>query len=978
MTRIYQLIQQLETLTETIDAAQQRAGQMDAQFQPGSISVLKSKTDPTHPADGQLVGESDVTEGRVDSPVSNAIIHRLVNQRPALLARFGPEVVMAAVDEVAEWVGDVDEIGSSDVSGWVADVERYLRTSAGEGIAEANPNQQISRYNPDGNTYKGSANKMPVLDPRDPVHNADRFGPEHDEPYDQDDYDKAELKSILAKQMESLSKVQRIVIKARFYDDMTFDQIANRLDITKERVRQIEAAGLRKLLHSNRSNVLRAFAEQGVAESDLNEFAPAGSGDGGDDGFSEEILKKLAAQWWNGDEDPKAEKTLLAAGWEIGQDEGYDNGGVFVVQAGDEHGKSYISWPAEELEQAVAEGYAGIDDTDTVGFSVNSEAAYTAVMKRFGDVIDHDETSGIMYAPARVWPEIEMTAFDADGEGATRDDGMTEGLRDPKDNPCWKGYKPVGTKKKADTITLMPLNLDEVKADPTGSWVVYGGSKVMKFKTHGGAKAYAQKNGGKVASSEFYADKIQGVKEAETDYSKRRQRERDVDAGRPVAKPRQPRMTDYQKRRAQDKKDMELGEEKTRLDPKCWSGKKIGNPKTKVKGGEHDAKSVSKFKGGEYNKVAEALSPQQKQAHQANLDAAQREMDRREAEGEDMTGAKIDQKTYKIIKPKQSGVSEGSDLPSKVVEMIKKIARSSATPEHKKAAIDALVAKYGKKGVAEADRVDVPKPKGPNESDPWRQGWVAWFERNSNNPYEKGTAEHSKWKDGFDDAGLQPDYYNENSANTNTPQGQLPEAADRNQMDTPEFRQALANLKKKAAQGPSKVAWDPNTSRYRVVPVNDNTMKESVTKEDIITKLKSTLGDYLSDVAQAVRKDSDLKDPGSTKAAPVGAVKTIMTDDGHEIRIHGNEDDGFRITIKNKDASAKFASLSEAEMAANLYCAKRRQTPAAQAADYVSEENKDACYHKVKSRYKVWPSAYASGALVQCRKKGAKNWGNKS
>jgi hypothetical protein len=41
-------------------------------------------------------------------------------------------------------------------------------------------------------------------------------------------------------------------------------------------------------------------------------------------------------------------------------------------------------------------------------------------------------------------------------------------------------------------------------------------------------------------------------------------------------------------------------------------------------------------------------------------------------------------------------------------------------------------------------------------------------------------------------------------------------------------------------------------------------------------------------------------------------------------------------------------------------------------------EKKDACYHKVRSRYKVWPSAYASGALVQCRKRGAKNWGNKS
>ena len=42
----------------------------------------------------------------------------------------------------------------------------------------------------------------------------------------------------------------------------------------------------------------------------------------------------------------------------------------------------------------------------------------------------------------------------------------------------------------------------------------------------------------------------------------------------------------------------------------------------------------------------------------------------------------------------------------------------------------------------------------------------------------------------------------------------------------------------------------------------------------------------------------------------------------------------------------------------------------------IEEGKKDACYHKVKSRYKVWPSAYASGALVKCRKKGAANWGN--
>jgi hypothetical protein len=44
-------------------------------------------------------------------------------------------------------------------------------------------------------------------------------------------------------------------------------------------------------------------------------------------------------------------------------------------------------------------------------------------------------------------------------------------------------------------------------------------------------------------------------------------------------------------------------------------------------------------------------------------------------------------------------------------------------------------------------------------------------------------------------------------------------------------------------------------------------------------------------------------------------------------------------------------------------------------AEGVAEAKRDACYNKVRSRYKVWPSAYASGALVQCRKKGAANWG---
>ena len=95
------------------------------------------------------------------------------------------------------------------------------------------------------------------------------------------------------------------------------------------------------------------------------EFAPPDSGDGGgdDDGFDEDTLRKLAAQWFNGDEDPQVERLLAAAGWEIGQDEGYDDEpGVFVVLSGDDDGRSYMSWPAEELRSDVAEARPDVEE----------------------------------------------------------------------------------------------------------------------------------------------------------------------------------------------------------------------------------------------------------------------------------------------------------------------------------------------------------------------------------------------------------------------------------------------------------------------------------------------------------------------------------------------------------------------------------------------------------------------------------------
>jgi hypothetical protein len=82
----------------------------------------------------------------------------------------------------------------------------------------------------------------------------------------------------------------------------------------------------------------------------LYEFAPPGGDDR--EPNEEEILRQLAAQWWNGTEQQmaKAQNTLAAMGWEIGQDEsGDDDAGVFVVRAGDEHGNSYMAFNHSDL-----------------------------------------------------------------------------------------------------------------------------------------------------------------------------------------------------------------------------------------------------------------------------------------------------------------------------------------------------------------------------------------------------------------------------------------------------------------------------------------------------------------------------------------------------------------------------------------------------------------------------------------------------
>jgi len=94
------------------------------------IDMLKRAKD-----EGNLVDEEEsltsnnaigIPEGEEHSPVACAITRRILSQRSDLLKKYGPVAIMQAIDDVADFVGDVDEIGSSDVSGWIRQVEQSL------------------------------------------------------------------------------------------------------------------------------------------------------------------------------------------------------------------------------------------------------------------------------------------------------------------------------------------------------------------------------------------------------------------------------------------------------------------------------------------------------------------------------------------------------------------------------------------------------------------------------------------------------------------------------------------------------------------------------------------------------------------------------------------------------------------------------------------------------------------------------------
>ena len=104
--------------------------------------------------------------------------------------------------------------------------------------------------------------------------------------------------------------------------------------------------------------------------------------------------------------------------------------------------------------------------------------------------------------------------------------------------------------------------------------------------------------------------------------------------------------------------------------------------------------------------------------------------------------------------------------------------------------------------------------------------------------------------------------------------------------------------------------------------------------------------------------DEELKEESKNCGCGKDPCETYGSSNGNGVRIKVGDGSVSSLDEKKKQQKGK-------KRAAKTKKSKKKKA------------KKDACYNKVKSRYKVWPSAYASGALVKCRKVGAaKNWGN--
>lgn len=360
-----------------------------------------------------------------------------------------------------------------------------------------------------------------------------------------------------------------------------------------------------------------------------------------------------------------------------------------------------------------------------------------------------------------------------------------------------------------------------------------------------------------------------------------------------------------------------LKELKQRLDPKCWKGKhKEG---TKIKGGvrvnncvPNESVEQGVAEGSEKQYVIYFVIPEYEDYLHRNESEERTIVIANSAnEAAKKFKAETPDAHIKEIVPMNQGVAEG--FPYDVDHMHGSIIRNAdMTTDNVKTndkaywdrAVDSINAKVFD-DMAEF-RTDSRGESVTGNSAVWAK-WdnateTGWFNHKGRplKPWpvkESGVAE--EWSKKYKD-----------SINCSNPKG---------------FSQKAHCAGKNKNEGVAEMATPDSIKAKNKAAAQQVKVKESVANEDVLGALKDKLGDYLKSLGDEVKSDKDLQDkltPPADTIAP--AVRTITTDDGREIKIHGNEDDGFHISIKGKEGTTKFESLDHAEMATKMYCAHRR------------------------------------------------------
>jgi hypothetical protein len=261
-------------------------------------------------------------------------------------------------------------------------------------------------------------------------------------------------------------------------------------------------------------------ARQALSQQGLNEYAPGQSGGG-----SGNYFQALASAWYNG---------------------AFDTGSL---QKGIKS--------KEDVERLLNRGIIGPDGV-TRKYAIDYNSDFDGVVISSDDYYEHsdynDQGQEVDSRNGQPWGPNDYMEFSDDDLSESVSEGRPEdlpGIDYPRPGDAPRQPRPQGStapRRHPDDPDFMDPDQRRLRADQ---------ERVKK--------AWAEKN--------------KGVAEAQTDYQKRRQRERDVDAGRPVKPlPKNPQ-TDYAKKRAKDQRDMELGEKKdsspgkiTKSEDPCWTG----------------------------------------------------------------------------------------------------------------------------------------------------------------------------------------------------------------------------------------------------------------------------------------------------------------------------------------------------------------------------------------------------------------------